>query len=222
MTMHTPEPDLARLGGSSRWRPLYWAAMRFWSGTWLRRFAHRQAEDNLERVHHAHGANSLLYRHAFGNAEAKRFAAEFGAVEDAVVRRVVEIAISLGADLDDLRVLALNKRLFSTPDGHVQVRLAWGERWIASFPSIFAWGTWLILALHTLRQHGPAWLKGAVIAVVSVVVAFLWCGWYLYYRGPWVSGNRSKSFIDRASRQRLMDEAQVGAKVVSLKVPGSR
>lgn len=216
MTMHTPEPDLARLGGSSRWRPLYWAAMRFWSGAWLRRRAHRRAEGDLDRALDAHGADSFQYRKAYRNAEAKRFVAEFGAVEDEVVRRVVEIALARGAGLDDLRVLVLNKSLFATPDGCVHVRLAWWERWLASSPSIFACGTWMILALHTLRQHGPAWLKAAVIAVSSAVVAFLWCGWYLYYRGPWVAANRCRSFIDQASSERLLVDARTDATVVSL------
>lgn len=216
MTTHAPGPDLARLGGSSRWRALCWAATRFWSGDLLRRRAHRRAEGNLERAHDAHGSDSFEYRRAYRNAEAARFAAEFGAVDDEVVRRVVEIAVEGGASLDDLRVLVLNKSLFSTVDGRVHVRIAWWERWLASAPSIFGCGTWVILSLHTLRQHGPVWLKATVMAAISAVVAFLWCGWYLYYRGPWASANRSKSFIDRASSERLLQEPRPDANVVSL------
>lgn len=214
-----PKPDLKRLGGYRWWKAPDKVMTDFWAGGWFR-IAYRFTERVLENMVDETGVQSFAYRSGRGRYERQLFEAGFGAVSDERITKVALLARELGAPHDDIRILVLNKLLVVTEGGDVTIRLQWWERALALTPSIFAWGSWGILTLHTLRQSGPVWLKIVVIVVVTAIEVFLWRGWRLYHSGPLLAVTGSGDFIRRANLQNRSREAAGYSRVT--KFPGTR
>ena len=168
------------------------------------------AESILKRALEEHGEESVETASATERLMQADFALHYWRAAPAELRKAIVAAKRAGADMEDLRILTLNRELV-LQDGGLQVRTHRAALPLTVAMAAVVFVGFLMLCAMAATAPAPFAVKVGVVTALLALFSFLYWGWSLYASRAIQAGHRLRAHL--AKQQGPSNIVPIGRRV---------